>query len=45
MSNTDLTSRIPTTPEVHADLRDMKDDREDVNTYDELLRELMESSG
>lgn len=35
---TSLTRRIPTTPEVHERLRDVKEAHEEVETYDDLLR-------
>lgn len=35
---TKMTARIPTTPETHRALRDLVDQREDVDTYDDLIR-------
>lgn len=40
---TQMTARIPTRPETHRDLRAEKDRRDDVETYDELLREFLQN--
>lgn len=39
---TSLTARIPTTPEVHERLRDVKESHEEVETYDGLLRQWLD---
>lgn len=35
---TRMTARIPTTPETRKELRGLVDEREDVETYDDLIR-------
>lgn len=42
---TSLTCRIPTTPEVHERLRDVKESHEEVETYDGLLRLWLDETG